>query len=130
MTGLDTNVLVRFFAKDDTKQFNRAQAFLAALTPNAPGFVSLVALAEVTWVLQRRYGMKRVEIARVLEHLLNSPEVVIEGQVAVAQALVQFGRAQSDFSDCLIERCGSVAGCKETVTFDKGAAKMAGMKLL
>jgi predicted nucleic-acid-binding protein len=130
MTGLDTNVLVRFFAKDDAGQFKRAEAFLDALTPDAPGFVSLVALAEVIWVLRRRYGMKRAEIAHCIDHLLDSPEIVLEGQVPVAQALAQFESSKSDFADCLIERCGSVAGCKETVTFDTGAAMAAGMKLL
>jgi predicted nucleic-acid-binding protein len=130
MTGLDTNVLVRFFAKDDARQFKRAEALLSGLTPDEPGFVTLVALAESIWVLRSRYGMKRADIVRCIDHILDSPELVLEGQAAVAQAVAQFGNSKSDFADCLIERCGSVAGCKETVTFDTGAARAAGMKLL
>jgi len=130
MIGLDSNVLVRLFAKDDADQFKRAAVLLASLKPEAPGFVSLVALAEIIWVLRRRYGMKRAEIARCLEHLLDSPEITLESEGAVAQALVRFENSKADFADCLIERSGSIGGCTNTVTFDAAAVKTAGMKLL
>jgi len=57
MTGLDTNILVRFFVKDDLEQSRRAKELLRTLTPESPGFVSLVALAEMIWVLRSQYRM-------------------------------------------------------------------------
>jgi hypothetical protein len=38
-------------------------------------------------------------------------------------SLRRYARAKVDFADCLIERSGHSAGCRETVTFDAGAAQ-------
>src|ERR1035438_5792744 len=106
MTGIDTNILVRFFTQDDPIQSKHADEFLQSLTPENPGFVSLVSLAELVWVLRRRYGLTKSQLIQGLRHLLDSPEIVLEGQAAVAQALQRFANVKSDFADCLIERSG------------------------
>jgi predicted nucleic-acid-binding protein len=49
---------------------------------------------------------------------------------AVAQALRVFSESSADFSDALIERSASDAGCAYTVTFDEKAVRNAGMRLL
>jgi predicted nucleic-acid-binding protein len=130
MTGVDTNILVRFFVQDDPDQSRRAEEFLQSLTAAAPGFVSLVSLAELAWVLRRRYGWSRIQLIQCLDHVLDSPEFVLEGQTAVTQALHRFERTKADFADCLIERLGYAAGCADTVTFDLDAARFAGMRQL
>jgi predicted nucleic-acid-binding protein len=130
MTGLDTNILVRFFAKDDPEQGFRAAQLLRSLTREAPGFVSLVSLAELVWVLRSQYRMPKAQLLHCIESLLDSPELVVEGPVAVNQAVVRFAATKSDFADCLIERSGYSAGCGETVTFDQDASRFAGMRLL
>ncbi|MGA8668382.1 MAG: type II toxin-antitoxin system VapC family toxin [Terracidiphilus sp.] len=130
MIGIDTNILARFLAQDDAEQGQRAESLLQTLSPQDPGFVSLVSLIELAWVMRSRYRVSRSELIQSLERLLNSPELVIESQQTVAQAIVRFGAAKTDFADCLIERSGHVAGCRHTVTFDENAAKTSGMKLL
>ena len=130
MTGLDTNILVRFFTKDDRDQGNRAKALLQTLSPELPGYISLVSLIEMVWVLRSRYRLSKVDLIKHLERLLNSSELVVENHPAVNQALRRFAGASSDFADCLIERSGHLAGCHETVTFDVKAARFAGMRLL
>ena len=130
MIGLDTNILVRFFAQDDASQSAKAEALLQKLSPEDPGFISLVSIVELAWVLRSLYQMSRADLVECLNRLLDSPELVVENQTAVEQALRQFANAKADLADCLIERCGRVSGCRETVTFDKQAAKAAGMRLL
>ncbi len=130
MIGIDTNILARFLAQDDAEQGQRADSLLQTLSPQDPGFVSLVSLIELAWVMRSRYRVSRSELIQSLERLLNSPELVIESQQTVAQAIARFGSAKTDFADCLIERSGHVAGCRHTVTFDENAAKTSGMKLL
>ena len=54
MIGLDTNVLVRYLAQDDPAQSARATEIIERrLSDENPGFVSVVAMAEMVWVLQR-----------------------------------------------------------------------------
>jgi predicted nucleic-acid-binding protein len=130
MTGLDTNILIRFFAKDNLEQGSRAAELLRSLTPGAPGFVSLVSLAELIWVLRSQYRLSKTQLIQCLEQLLDSPELVLESQAAVNQALRRFAGVKADFADCLIERSGHAGGCHETVTFDVDASRFAGMRLL
>lgn len=82
------------------------------------------------WVLRGRYGASRSLLIDCVNQLLNSPELVLEGEMAVAQAVQVFAARKADFADCLIERSCSLAGCGSTVTFDRNAATLAGMLLL
>jgi predicted nucleic-acid-binding protein len=130
MVGLDTNILARFFAEDDPAQSQRADDLLQSLTREAPGFISLVSLAELVWVLRSQYHLAKDRLIECLERLLDSPELVVESDAAVSQALHLFSSSKADLADCLIERCGHHAGCRQTVTFDVEASKFAGMRLL
>jgi predicted nucleic-acid-binding protein len=71
MIGLDTNVLVRYFAQDDPVQSRKASALIESLTAERPGYVTQVALVEVAWVLGRAYDAGREEIAQVIDTLLK-----------------------------------------------------------
>jgi len=130
MIGLDTNIVVRYLTHDDTAQTAAAVRLIDSLTSDKPGFLSLIAIVELVWVLEVSYRFKKSEIAQVLETLLRSKELVIEQAEIVAQALRKFGASRADFADCLIERCGHTAQCQYTATFDRNAATAAGMKLL
>jgi predicted nucleic-acid-binding protein len=90
---------------------------------------SEVSLKARVTLRRKRRGI-RPEGIQCLEHLLDLPEVIIEDHMAVTSALSRFSKFNADFADCLIERLGHAAGCKETVTFDVNASKFAGMRLL
>lgn len=128
MIGLDTNVLVRYVMQDDARQSPRANRLIEALTADEPGFVPLVALVELVWVLGSGYQLSREQLAAVLERLLRSKELVIDRADLVMQALVRFSSGAADFADALIERVAAAAGCDATFSFDAGAVKSAGMK--
>ena len=128
--GLDTNVIVRYLTHDEPTQTAAAVRLIDSLSSDSPGFLSLIVIAELFWVLEVSYRFKKNEIEHVLETLLRSKELVVERAEIVLQALRKFSASQADFADCLIERCGHAAECQCTVTFDRNAAKGAGMKLL
>jgi predicted nucleic-acid-binding protein len=130
MIGLDTNIVVRYLTHDDAAQTAAAVRVIDALSQDSPGFLSLIVIAELVWVLEVSYRFHKNEIERVLETLLRSKELVIERAEIVAQALRKFSAGRADFADCLIEHCGHAAGCQSTLTFDQNAASAAGMKLL
>ena len=134
MIGLDTNVLVRYLAQDDLRQGKRAIELIEGeLSPAKPGFISLVVLVELCWVLKRRYAATRREIADVLDDLLAMAVFVIERRDVVQLALQRFrsdGRAKSGFADFLIAELARDAGCTEIFTFDKGATRGTGGRLL
>jgi predicted nucleic-acid-binding protein len=129
-TGLDTNIIVRYLTHDDAAQTVAAVKLIDSLSSDSPGFVSLIVIIKLVWVLEVSYRFKKGEIERVVESLLRSKELVIERAEIVWQALRKFSASRADFSDCLIERCGHAAECQYTLTFDRKAANAAGMRLL
>lgn len=131
MIGLDTNVLVRYIVQDDKSQSASASRLIEReLSAEVPGFVSLIVLVELVWVLESCYGCTRTDIATVVERLLRVKQISVQDAETAWRALRQFISGKADFSDCLIERLGHAHGCQHTSTFDKAAAKYAGMKLL
>lgn len=130
MIGLDTNVVVRYLTKDDPRQTAAAVKLIRSLSENEPGFVSLIVLAELHWVLETCYRFNKLELVDVLDTLLTSREVVLERPEIVSQAVRQFASGNADLAYYLIERSGHTAGCSHTFTFDQKAAASAGMRLL
>jgi len=130
MIGLDTNVLVRYFMQDDVRQSPAATRLVDSLTAETPGFVSVVTLVELVWVLSESYRQSRERTAAALQILLAAREIVVDGKETVARALRAFEAGSADFADCLIERIAAGAGCEATMTFDIRAAKTAGMTLI
>ena len=130
MTGIDTNVLVRFFAKDDPQQSPKAKAVLNSLTILEPGWVGTATILELVWTMRSTFRMSRAGIGGMLGQLLSREGVVIEQFDTVRRALQVYRSANADFADCLIAASARAAGCDKTVTFDRIAARDAGMQLI
>lgn len=134
MVGLDTNVLVRYLAQDDPRQSAAATRLIEqGLTDRAPGYLSLVVVVELCWVLQRLYAASVQEVAQTLDDMLAMPVFVFQERDAV-QAAVGLVRtrsgAQLGLPDVLIAQLAMQAGCERVFSFDKGAVRSAGMTLL
>ena len=130
MIGLDTNVLVRYIMQDDPKQSPKASLLIDALDDTNRGFVSLVSVVELVWVLSSCYDLSREQITQALDVMLRTRQFAVEQSEQVMRALRVFAAGKADFADCLIERSAAQAGCDKTVTFDVGGAKYAGMNLI
>jgi predicted nucleic-acid-binding protein len=105
MIGLDTNVLVRYIADDDALQSAVAARIIESFSSESPGYVPVVVVAEVVWVLQFSYRFSKQEIVEVLEKLLRSSELLVENAEIVDRALRAFRASRADFPDCLIASC-------------------------
>ncbi len=130
MIGLDTNVLVRYIMQDDPKQSPKASALIESLNADSPGFITLVSIVELYWVLTSSYGLTGQQVKQVLEVLLRTKQIIVDRADQVLRALRVFDDGKADFADCLIERTAAAAGCAQTMTFDVGATKHAGMTLI
>ena len=61
MIGLDTNVLARYIMQDDAAQAKKATKLIESLTPTEPGYVPLVVVVELFWVLSRSYELSQAQ---------------------------------------------------------------------
>ena len=127
MIGLDTNLVLRCFIDDDSDQCARARQFVATrCTPDDPGFINWVVLCELVWVLNSAYRYGRNEVAHIIEELLVSTDIRVEGPEIVRSALDEFGRGNASFADIIIRGTNRMHGCEATATFDREAAKLDG----
>ena len=130
MIGLDTNVLIRFFVKDDPEQSLRAKELIDSLTKEEPGWIALTTVVELVWVINRRLRGGRTAVTTILGQMLTREDIVIENSTLVERAFQRYRNGNADFADCLIAVSGHAAGCSKTVTFDRKAPRDAGMELL
>jgi predicted nucleic-acid-binding protein len=128
--GLDTNVLLRYLIQDHPVQSPKATIFIRQLSAHAPGFVSMVALAELAWVLERTYRFKREEIAAAVQRLLGTSTLVVESEPQVFAALALSENGEGSLADALIGQLGLKAGCSRSVTFDEEASRRPGFELI
>ena len=128
MIGLDTNILVRYLVKDDAEQSAAAVKLMHSLTSADKGFISLPTLIETIWVLDSRYGLDKDKIHEAVYKLIHSHRLMVQNKDEVEAALSL--ESGFDIVDAIIAQVGLAAGCSTTMTFDKKASKIEGMKLL
>ena len=126
MRAVDTNVLVRLLTRDDARQVDAAEAFIAR-----GAWVPHLVLAEATWVLSAVYDRSPKEIATAVEMLLNHAQLTLQDAEAVAAAVEHFRkRTRLGFSDCLVLEVARKAGHLPLGTFDRGLGKLEGAERL
>ena len=128
MIALDTNVLARYLTDDDDLQSAIARRFIEeTLTPARPGFVGLIVLVELAWVLRSSYGASRARVAEVVLGLLGSAQLVVE-QAQIVERAAKMPNA--DLADSLLLEVGRANGCSRTVTFDRAFSTFENVGLL
>ena len=124
MTGIDTNVLVRYLTRDHTEQYEAAKQHLEAnCTEENPGYINVIVLCELVWVLTRAYDANSEEIVRIVDQILRTRQLHVERRDQVRSALTKHAESGTGFADCLIGELNQHAGVDETVTFDQRAAQ-------
>jgi len=122
--GLDTNVLARYIVQDHPGQSAAAARLMEGqCTAQTPGYVSVLVLAELVWVLTRAYGFEKDAVIPVIRQFLRTEELAVEDRDAVRAALREFESGAGDFADCLIACRNRMHGCARTYTFDLRAAR-------
>jgi len=130
MIGLDTNILVRYLTQDDSSQSPKAREVIEErLTDENPGFVSIVAMVETVWVLERAYKLTALEIASAVERILQTDVLVVENEQEVFTAMISVKNGEGSFADAVITALGTRRGCSRTLTFDQKALRLPGFEL-
>jgi predicted nucleic-acid-binding protein len=117
MIAIDTNVLVRLLVNDDAAQ----SASVRTLFEKEEIWIGKTVLLETIWVLRAVYEVKDAAIVRAIESALGLPQVRVEDQGSVEQALAAAANG-IDFADAL-HVMSTPADARAFVTFDKKLAR-------
>ncbi len=126
MIAVDTNVLVRALV-DDPGEPRQCVAARTQLKHAKEVFVPQVVQAEMVWVLETAYGLKRNEILAVLDHLHDNAAFKLQNRAQFEAAVQQYRNGSADFADYLILAESRASG-SELLTFDKRLLKSSGTK--
>ena len=127
MIGLDTNVLVRYYAAavEQDSAATRAQCDAARklIEGGKRLMVSKTVMLELEWVLRGAYRVTVLQMVQAFSHLLSLGHVEIEDRVAVQSAVTALAQG-FDFADALHH--ASYRTCSSVASFDdKGFARRA-----
>ena len=126
MRAVDTNLLVRLIARDDERQVRVAEEFVSK-----GAWVSLLVLAETTWVLDSVYDRSAADIATTIEMLLNHVSLTVQDSDVAEAALKRFrDKPALGFSDCLVLEVARKAGHLPLGTFDRRLGRIDGSQRL
>ena len=131
MPALDTNVLVRYIVQDDARQLAAAKRLIGRILGDGLTlFVPVTVVLELEWVLRSSFGFAKDDVLLTLSSLFSAAELTLESERALEVALHLFRDGSADFADCLHVGLATQAGEQPLWTFDKGAAKVSGARLL
>jgi predicted nucleic-acid-binding protein len=109
--AVDTNVLVRYYLRDDPAQARLAEKALSA----GDIFVPKTVLLELEWVLRSVAEQPAGKVLDCLGHLIALPGVTVEDHDHIETAL-RHCRQGVDFADALHHAASHA--CTELLTFD------------
>ncbi len=123
MIALDTNILVRFFAKDDEAQLRKVHALLGL--EDTAFFICDLVLVETHWVLRSIYEWTCAEVADAFFRLTSIHNLEFENEAHLRLALNALQEG-ADLADELIVRASRERGAESFATFDKGIIRRQG----
>jgi predicted nucleic-acid-binding protein len=117
--AVDTNILARFYLRDDAVQGRIAARVLAA----GDVFVPKTVVLELEWVLRYVAEQPESKVIECLAHLIALPGITVEDRDEIETAL-SHSRNGIDFADAL--HLAASSACSELLTFDdRGYARRA-----
>jgi predicted nucleic-acid-binding protein len=129
--GVDTNVLVRYLTQDDPAQARKVDTFMAmAIESGDRLHVDDIVLCELVWVLRAAYRFSKPVIAASLDKVMSAGIFAFEDRELLRSALTAYRNGPGDFSDYVIGRRNTNAGCEHTVTFDRPLSRERSFVLL
>ena len=131
MIALDTNVLVRLVLQDDETQARAAERLVVrARREQTHLFVADVVWCELVWVLTRRAGLSRDDIAAALDQLLRTELIVVAAAAVIERSLAAYRKGKGDFADYLVREQARAIDAGDVVTFDRALKGEDGFRVI
>jgi predicted nucleic-acid-binding protein len=116
--ALDTNVIVRFLARDNMKQHTEAALLISQQTC----YVQDTVVLELEWVLRKTFRYERDQIVAAFDVMADLNNLKIENQLRLTSALDGY-RSGMDFADAY--HLAGAADADAFATFDRNLIKRA-----
>lgn len=121
---LDTNVILRYLLGDIPDQFQEAKKIIEAIeNGNTTGFLSILVVNELIWILENYYHIKQnVYIPKLLKLLLIDRIKIMEVKKDILTKILERMQKQKiDFTDLYLAH---IAPIEQIMSFDQDFKKI------
>jgi predicted nucleic-acid-binding protein len=102
MIGLDTNLLVRIFAKDNPLQEAMVLELLEQFPEGERAVVNIVVIVELLWVLKRAYRFEQEALVRVLRSMAENKRLFLPNKEILLEVAHQVRENGGELPDMII----------------------------
>lgn len=128
MIFLDTSVLIRYFAGDDPRKLERCEGlFRNAREGRETLLLTHLGLAEVIWVLSKKYRIPKAQLIQGIRRLLNTRNLLCKDAHLVLSALDLFESKAISFVDAYHAAVLPAQGVTEFYSYDADFDQVAGI---
>jgi predicted nucleic acid-binding protein len=123
---LDSNVLLRHLLQDIPAQSSKATELIAAIEKGEKvGYLSILVVNEVIWILKRFYNIDRKDYLPQLLTILqiNAIKVIEIKKEVLVGILEKMKKKEVDFTDVYLV---AIAGNRTVVSFDQDVKRLQG----
>ncbi len=117
---MDTNTFIRYFTNDIPKYAEKTERLLQRAQK---GEVKLAThgliLAEIVWVLESVYGMKKEQIYELVQAMFNTRNLEIPDKAVLKETIEVYKDKDIDFTDAYTVSYMRSKGFKKLCSFDK-----------
>lgn len=100
MILLDTNIILRFVLNDDNILSPKAKSLISKIGKEKTRiYVSMLAISEVIFTLERSYKLPKLDVAQNLILFLQTPNIVVEQEELLRKTLVYYVNKNISFID-------------------------------
>jgi len=121
---IDTNVLLRYLLGDIPDQFQQAKKIIEAIEKGEKvGFLSILVVNELIWILENYYHLKRnIYIPKLLKlFLIDQIKIMEVKKEILTKILERMQKQKIDFTDMYLAH---IAPLEKIVSFDQDFKKI------
>lgn len=123
---VDTNILIETYLRTGEKSV-KCQKLLKL---NETLLISWLVIGEFEWVLRSVYELKKPEIIKLLNSVLNIPTLEIPNKKNLLKGLEYFTQNNIDWTDCLNMATMKAEEISSIYSYDRDFDKVSGIKRL
>lgn len=129
MRFLDTNLLLRYFTKDNEAKAKKVLDLLRRVEKNEEKvMINQMVIFETVFTLQSQYKVPREEIRELVQGILDLRGLVLEQKNVIESALSLYSSANISFADAYNACYMKEKELKEIYSYDDDFDKIEGIK--
>jgi uncharacterized protein len=129
MRFVDTNIFLRFLVNDDPVKADACEAlFRKAIAGEETLFTSEMVITEIIWVLESYYELKKSDIRKSVEKILNTQNLQCPNREIIINALSLYDEKDIDYIDAYNAFVLKLQEIKEIYSYDKHFDRLTWLK--